>query len=146
MQFPMTIGLHRSRFLDLALLIVLLLTISLLMAWPVAMVIRVGCLVLAVLAGWLAHRQLSPRLVAIRLERDGEIRIALSDQDEFRSVRALPGATVHPWLTVLGLQDEQGVRHTLLATGDMMQPDDFRRLRVFLRWRAKFNATAGSDA
>ena len=141
----MTIGLHRSRFLDRVLLFILLLTISLLMAWPVASAIRVGCLIVALLAGWLAYLQLSPRLAAIRLERDGRIRIAVSGQDEFRNVRALPGATVHPWLTVLRLQEEQGERHSLLVSGDMMEPGDFRRLRVFLRWRAKFNPVQGSD-
>ena len=141
----MTIGLHRSRFLDGALLLILLLTIGLLMLWPVALAIRAPCLLAALLAGWLAYRQLSPCLAAIRLERDGRIGIAVFGQDQFRPVGVLPGATVHPWLTVLRLQEEQGKRYVLLLCGDMLTADDFRRLRVFLRWGAQFNGVPASD-
>ena len=145
MRFPITIGLRRSRILDTGLLLVLVTTIAVLLAWPAGAALQMAAIFMAMLVAGLAYRRLTPRLAGIRLERVGGMRVCLAGQTEFRRVLALPGATVHPWLTVVRLQDEDGRRHMLLVAPDAMSHDDFRRLRVFLRWQAKFSA-APTDA
>jgi toxin CptA len=65
--------------------------------------------------------------------------MCLPGQSEFVALRLLPDATVHPWITVLRLRDERDKSHLLVVTRDMTNKSDFRRLRVFLRWRAKFS-------
>ena len=71
MQFPITIGLHRSRFMDLCLLFVALLASVAALAFPQTTTIQFSvCAVIWVAAG-LAWRLLRPRFSAIRLERSG---------------------------------------------------------------------------
>lgn len=141
MQFPITIGLHRSRFLDAGVLLVALLATATSFAFPRSTAIQWSIFVIIWLLAGLAWRRLSPTLSAIRLERNGEIGIALPGQSEFSLAKILPVVTVHPWLTVVGLIAESGVRHALVVTVDSLESPDFRRLRVFLRWRANLNAT-----
>lgn len=57
----------------------------------------------------------------------------------------MPGAIVHPWLTVVRLKTDGGRMCTLIATVDNLEREDFRRLRVFLRWQADFSVR-GDDA
>ena len=140
MQFPITIGLHRSRILDAGLLAVLILATGLLLAWPQALLIRLSGVGATWLAGGLVWRQLVPMLTAVRLERNGGILGYISGHQDFEPVKVLAGAIVHPWLTVVRLRSEQGELYILIATADTMSPSDFRRLRVFLRWRLKVSA------
>ena len=140
MQFPINIGLHRSRILDGALLLLVGLVSAALLAWPAAIEIRLVNLSLAMGLGGLALWKLKPAFNRVRLDRSGLIAMCLPGQSEFVALRLLPGATVHPWITVLRLREGQGITHLLVVTRDTMSPADFRRLRVFLRWRAKFSA------
>ena len=89
--------------------------------------------------GGLALWKLKPAFNRVRLDRSGLIAMCLPGQSEFVALRLLPGATVHPWITVLRLRDERDKSHLLVVTRDMTNKSDFRRLRVFLRWRAKFS-------
>ncbi len=82
---------------------------------------------------------MSPELSAIRLERAGQISIRGIREKDFLATQLLPGATVHPWLTIIRLKAGSGPRHTLIVTVDSLNRQDFRRLRVFLRWQADFN-------
>ena len=82
---------------------------------------------------------MSPELSAIRLERAGQISIRGIREKDFLATQLLPGATVHPWLTIIRLKADSGPRHTLIVTVDSLNRRDFRRLRVFLRWQADFN-------
>ena len=140
MQFPIVIGLHRSRILDGALLLLVGLVSAALLAWPAAIEIRLVNLSLAMGLGGLALWKLKPAFNRVRLDRSGLIAMCLPGQSEFVALRLLPDATVHPWITVLRLREDQGKSHLLVDTRDTMSPADFRRLRVFLRWRAKFSA------
>jgi toxin CptA len=141
-QLPITIGLHRSRFIDvfvagsagLASLFVLL--------FPCAVLIRWGLLLTIWSIALVARRQCSLKFSAIRLERDGQLSVILATDQEFTVAELLPGATVHPWLTVLRLKTGEGCVFPLLLSGDSLSADDFRRLRVFLRWRADFSGRA----
>ena len=140
MQFPITIGLHRSRFLDLGLLFVALLASVAALASPQATTIQFSvCAVIWVAAG-LAWRELTPKFSAIRLERSGQVFVALYGKSDFLAAEILPGATVHPWMTVVKLKTEEARSKALIATVDSLNRQNFRRLRVFLRWQAEFSA------
>jgi toxin CptA len=136
-QFPITIGLRRSRFPAVVLLALALLASLVALFFPRSLPLRVA-LLLAIwgIALW-AWRRLALPLAALRLEADGGIQVAGERQD-FLPATILPGATVHPWLTVLRLELADGRRCALLVTTGTTSPDEFRRLRVFLRWRACF--------
>ncbi|MCL2345765.1 MAG: hypothetical protein FWC58_07935 [Desulfobulbus sp.] len=135
MRFPITIGLRRSRLPEAVLLALALLASLAALFFPRPWPLRAALL----LAIWTivsrARPRLAPPLAALRLETDGSIQVAGAGQD-FLPATILPGATVHPWLTVLRLELADGRRCVLLLTAGTMNPDEFRRLRVFLRWRA----------
>lgn len=138
MQFPITIGLHRSRFLVGVFVLLVLLTILVLVIFQRSTAIFAAIsLLVAVLLVWL-WRYRQPCCPAIRLEANGVISLPTGDGD-FSSVQLLPGATVHPWLTVLRLRGADGHIRVLCLTVDSLKREDFRRLRVFLRWRADFS-------
>ncbi|PKO88492.1 MAG: hypothetical protein CVU18_07190 [Betaproteobacteria bacterium HGW-Betaproteobacteria-12] len=143
MQLPITIGLHRCRFCDALLISITVAATSALLSFPRAVQVQAGFL-LAVwsLALW-SWRRLVPTLSAIRLERDGQILVATADDPEFCRTTLLPRATVNSWLTVVRLQLTDGTRHTVLVGPGSMAAEDFRRLRVFLRWRADFSVPDG---
>ena len=141
MQFPITIGLHRSRFLDAGVLLVASLASAAIFSFPRSTAIQWLIFGFVCLLAGLAWWRLSPSLSAIRLEGNGELWVALAGQNEFSLARILPVVTVHPWLTVVGLSAGNGVTHALIVTVDSLASPDFRRLRVFLRWRANLNVT-----
>lgn len=140
MQFPITIGLHRSCFLDRAVLAVALIASGVILVFPRSTAILAGILLLTWAGAVLAWWQLKPALAELRLLGDGRLEVLPKGAAEFQPVRCLPGATVHPWLTVVRIEMPSGQRLTLLATVDTMSQEAFRRLRVFLRWRADFDA------
>jgi toxin CptA len=139
-QFPITIGLHRSCFLDRAVLVIALVASGVILVFPRSTAILTGILLLTWVAALLAWWQLKPALSDLRLLADGRVEVLPIGATEFQPVRCLPGATVHPWLTVVRIEMPNGQRFTLLLTVDTMSQDAFRRLRVFLRWRADFDA------
>ena len=140
MQFPITIGLHRSRFMDLGLLSVALLATVAALAFPQAATIRFGVCIVIWLAAGQVWRQLTPKFSAIRLERSGRVFVVLNGKSEFLAADILPGATVHPWMTIVKLKTEGTRAKALIATVDSLNRQDFRRLRVFLCWQAEFSA------
>ncbi len=140
MQFPIIIGLHRSRILFLLFLFVTIaasLGISLLprstgnlpLFWLL-------WLLITLLAASQLWRQ---RFPILRLERSGEISFQTSTSGAWISAILQPDSVVHPLLTVFRLQ-AGSERITLVLTVDSLKPEDFRRLRVFLRWQAGFSA------
>lgn len=143
MQLPITIELHRSR-LQLQ-IFVFLLSAALLVVlfYPLPMALRlIGAALLAIGGGWMV-RQLQPQVAALQLLADGSLGVRGTDWNdrEFVPVRLLHGATVHPWLTALRLEAQEGQQYRLLLTPDCLLPEDFRRLRVFLRWRSTVSAS-----
>lgn len=142
MQFPITIGLRRSRFLDLLVLLSALSASGAIQLWPQAIATQL----LALSATWLlaaqAWRRLTPRFSVLRLERSGRISVAGDTGAQFVATRLLPGASVHPWLVIVRLEIESGQQSTLIAAVDSLKRNDFRRLRTFLRWQADFSASA----
>lgn len=141
MQFPIVIGLRRSRFLDCFVFLGTVLASLSVVALPQIIFVQAALLLALWICGALAWWQLAPRCAAIRLERSGQVGIARLGSNEFLVVDLLPGGTVHPWLTVIRWKDDKEKVATLALAGDSMNTDDFRRLRVFLRWQADFSAT-----
>jgi len=144
-HFPITIGVHRSRILDVAVLLVAVLTSAALLVYPGQTWVILGLLLFAWGLALRSWRLLTPEIAALRIERSGEIFVLRSGGGEFLSVEAEPGATVHPWLTAIRLRGEDGRYNWLLLTVDSANREDFRRLRSFLRWQARFSV-AGDDA
>ena len=139
MQFPITLGLHRSLFLDRALFGLMLGGSLVILFYPRDTGLQ--ALLLAIFWGIGIHawRQLEPAVSALRLARDGSLQALLAGETDYQPVFCLPGATVHPWLSVLRLKLASNRKATLLIAVDSTNPEDFRRLRVFLRWRVEFN-------
>ena len=144
MQFPITIGLHRSRFLDGGIGIALILVSSAVWAFPGQLAIRLTLQILGVLLAIFAWRQLKPKLRAIRLEPSGELSLKTVSAEEFLPAEILHGASVHPWLTVLRLRMGDQTVIPLIVAVDSINGTNFRRLRVFLRWRVNSTDLAAS--
>ena len=142
MQFPIIIGLRRSRFVDGALLAATatgLVAIAL-TPWALTVLAMLGSAI--VLVAVVTVKALTPQIRALRIDNDGRISCQIADRSELILVRLLPGATVHPWLTVLRLADEQRTYRVVIAP-DSIALEEFRRLRVWLRWRLEVSADPG---
>lgn len=144
MQLPITIGLHRSRFVDTLVGALALLASLAILAFPRSLVLQVAILVVIWGIAVQAWRRSSPGVSMLRLERDGGVSVAEKHGDEFAQVELLPPITVHPWLCVLHLKTEEGQPFSLVLAADTLATNDFRRLRVFLRWRAGFSEPDGA--
>ena len=138
MQLPITIGLHRSCFLGRLIVLVALAASLAVLIFPVAWMLRLVLLVTVCVLAVFARNRLSRAMPCIRLEADGQISLLDQDLGEPQQLRLLPHPVVHPWLTVFRLQASSGATFIMIATIDSLEKDEFRRLRVFLRWRAAF--------
>lgn len=136
MQFPITIGLRRSRLLIPLFVGFVLFALIGLTAVPWADAIR-GSLSLLLLGASLRFAYCLQILVqAVRLHRDGRFDACLAGETEFASASVLPGCYVHPLLTVVRIQvSEQTL--VLLLLPDSLEANDFRQLRAWLRQRAE---------
>lgn len=103
------------------------------------------CLLTACLA-FIAWQKLTPKVSEIRLERGGSVSIRHGNQQEFFPVFIQPNATVHPWVTVFRVTSDSNQAFTLIATVDTLNRQNFRRLRVFLRWQLDLTNGAGRGA
>ena len=139
MQFPITIGLHRSRFLDAFVVFAALLAGVAVLMFPQPALIQVVLIVLIASLAVLAWRQLTPKISALRLEQSGEISLLRIGESDLIPAKILPGATVHPGLSVVRFKPDDGRVFAQIVTVDSLNAPDFRRLRVFLRWRADFS-------
>lgn len=139
MQLPITIGPHRSFFLRCGLLAGGLLSIAVPLLAPYSVAIQCSAIMLCWVGLIRSWRHCRPAVAAIRLGREGQLSVAVEPLGEFVAAELLPGAIVHPWLSVIRLQTEDGCRYTVVLAVDSLAAEDFRRLRVFLRWRASFS-------
>lgn len=143
MQFPIIIGLYRSRLLAVILLLFILAAavMSLTLELPVY---RFGMLFVTLGVGMRAWMNLQPSLSTMRLERSGKILVQELGRETFIEVVLLSGATVHPCLSLIRLETIEGKKHRLIVTADSVSSQHFKSLRVFLRWQAVSN-TLKSD-
>lgn len=136
MHFPVVIGLYRSRLMGTVLIVVAATGFCTILSWPQSFGLRVGAAAVLALATALAWHGLRQFPGTLRLERDGTLAFRPEGATEFVRVDLLPGSIAHPWFTVLRLRLPDGQRRVLPVTVDSLKPDDFRCLRVFLRWGA----------
>jgi toxin CptA len=92
-----------------------------------------------------AWRSASEAVVGFELRPDGSG--AIEDRSgRWREVGVLGSSFVSPLLTVLNLRVAgAGRRRSLIVTPDALGPDEFRRLRVWLRWRGAPAAPSNVD-
>ena len=118
------------------------------LSWPIECYVALAL----ALAGWALHRirlhaiRTSPRSVdEILLSSDAVIVVRRRDGRLVAGhVRA--STFVHPWFTsIVWRPDGARFSRTLPLTADMMDIDDFRRLRVMLRYGRR-EVTAGDPA
>jgi toxin CptA len=86
----------------------------------------------------------SPRsVVGLRLRDDGTVNLDFRDGSS-RLARVHPASSVLGFLTV-ALLNEPGRRWAtpVVIAGDSADPDDLRRLRVWMRFRVRFSAEGG---
>ena len=88
----------------------------------------------------LAIHGLRPVRYAIRLERSGSVSLQNGPDATWEEAKLGAPLFVHPWLTVFRLQTTGGSARTIVVTADSLPAEDFRRLRVFLRWRLSVSA------
>lgn len=137
MQFPVFIRLRRSFLLQLACLLVALLAASLVLVGPYSMLWQCAGLISIACLWWPAQRRCLVNVPELILLPSGRLHLRSATgevQDALWQVRA--GACIHPWLTVFCLENEQNSPLTVVVMVDSLNRQDFRRLRVFLRWRA----------
>lgn len=140
MQLPITIGLHRSRFIGIALQFTAVLAGVTVILMPVDLAFRLAGLAVTgafFVAAWRSYRIPMPH---IRLEYNGDINLLSASGAKAVSMQLLPGAIIHPWLTVFRLRSRHAGTIVMIATVDSLDKQNFRRVRTFLRWRALFNA------
>jgi toxin CptA len=143
-QFPITIGLRRSRFQVFFLGVLTLVAVLVCLLAPWSMLVQGALIVSLLLLALGAARRLDNPLLGLLLTKEGRLSVRFRGKDEsYFPVTVLPGTTVHLWLTVLRMQYEAHPL-TLLITPDCLAADDFRRLRVWLKWRAIFGETDGA--
>jgi hypothetical protein len=96
--------------------------------WPV----RVASF--AVLAASLWYSLRPPRVASLHLHGNGGLECILPDGTSL-SAAILPDSTVFSWLVVLRLKTDGRKRAiSLLLFPDHMSREEFRRLRLWLRW------------
>ncbi len=78
----------------------------------------------------------SPALeLGLRAHRDG--RLEIRRDATWKRVALRPDSVALPWLIVLRWREDSR-HHHLVLPGDALSRDEHRRLRVWLRWKARF--------
>ena len=144
MPFPLTVKVRRSRILDRALIAVVLAGLFAVCVVPWVPTLRASLAVAFVLAGVVAYRALTPRVVGLSIGEDGNIACQVPGSGGFVEVHLMHRTTAHPWLTVVRLAGTN-FRVTAVLAPDAADADALRYLRVWLRWRAQFNDAAGGS-
>ena len=138
-EAPLAIRLAPSHIAARIVAVVALSTIALIALTPGAAALRIlaatwiACAALEALHA-LALRRGARAVRSMVLQRSGAIEVETSGgRSLYGEVR--DGSFVAPWLTIIHWRPE-GTRfdRTLVVLPDMLAPDDFRRLRVLLRW------------
>ena len=143
MQFPINIGLHRS-FFQLAILRGIAIVASLLIiSSPWSWEVRGSILFALAIITFVSERRLLNPIRNLLLSSEGALSVRFrGKEDGFFPVFILPGATVHPLLLAFRVEHE-GHHSSLVITPDCMAQDDFRRLRLWLKWRATLGVKDG---
>lgn len=136
-QAPIVLQPHFSPALAWAFALIHLLAFIIVLSQPLASLAKAALATAVVMSAALAMRRhllfLGASIVALTLKSDGTFLVRLADS-EVEKGELLPGAFVHPQLTVLVFRlSQKKRRRALLLTPDNVDPGAFRRLRVRLR-------------
>ena len=134
------IGLHRSRILAGLVAISAIVAAAALSMLPRSTQNLPVFWLLWLFACLLAIHGLRPVRYVIRLERSGSVSLQNGPDTVWEEAKFGATLFVHPWLTVFRLQTTAGTARTIVVTVDSLPAEDFRRLRVFLRWRLSVSA------
>lgn len=135
MQFPIFIGLHRSRILLFLLFFIHFLAALgvLLVAWP--LLLRLALVLISGFLGVSAWQRLKRLPQYLALYADGRMEVG-EEEGKLRQVALLPGAVLLPWLCVFRYEDE-GAVNTFTLLWDAADQESLRRLRLWVRWKNK---------
>jgi hypothetical protein len=131
-RFPVFIGLRRSKLLVCSVFLMHCAAAGAVLAvsWPPPARIAL----LAALALSLPHSLRPSRVTSLRLYGDGGLECVLPDGTSL-SAALLPGSAVFSWLVVLRLEiEDENATISLPLLPDSMSREEFRVLRLWLRW------------
>jgi toxin CptA len=136
------LSIKRSRYLVWLLLLAHAGAMALL--WPLAMPAwGKTMIILAVIAslmfflGHVALLSAPEAVIAVEIRESGEITVK-NRRDEWRECRLSGDSFVSAWLTIMVLaQEGRRIARYVVITPDNVDAEDFRRLRVWLRWAAQ---------
>ena len=135
MQFPVSIELRRSYSLSLLLAVFHVAAAGCIVVLPWPWIFRFVLFALIVPSAWYSLR--SSRFASLRLSGRGELDCSLVD-DKRVSATVFPDSTVFVGLIVLRLRVDDEVRtSSLVLLRDQMTAEQFRVLRLWLRWRSE---------
>jgi hypothetical protein len=143
---PGAIALGSSRALAAWIIVAAFCAVGLALTYlPLAAAMGAGCLVVL-------DARSALRLHAWRRHRDAIIALKLSGSEleyqtrsgAWHGGRIAAGGLVTRWLTVVRVRDDGDATRSsvLLLCADSLGADDYRRLRVYVRWRRRESASA----
>ncbi|MDD5177345.1 MAG: hypothetical protein PHQ05_13080 [Sterolibacterium sp.] len=136
MQLPSTLTLHPSKRLALLLLVAHGGALGLIAAVPLPFWIKLVLLLGVLLSAWHALKcsQGRQRIVRLTLREDGVLDYARLG-GEVGEAHVHPQTTVTPQLTVVLLRSKRRIEPLVLLP-DSLDAEEFRKLCLWLRWRA----------
>ena len=145
MHFPIFIGVRRSSFLAKAVIALHAVAAGVLFVpdWPLV-VPAISSLILLLMAVR-AWRIGTPQIDALRLFADGHLEYRLVGETRFLAAEVLPGATVHPVLTLVRIVCD-GRTQSIAFLPDSATVEEHRRLRIWLRWCARDKTDGKTDS
>jgi hypothetical protein len=134
MQFPVYIGLHRSRFLFLLLILFHLIAAMCILVVPWPWFLQCAVLIFIAASAWHSTRPSNVTCLCILGSERLDCRFEGGRQHE---MTLLSDTTVFSYLMVLRLKGGESVRATTLTLlRDQMSVNEFRTLALWLRWRS----------
>lgn len=142
MQFPVSIELQRSHFLTLLLVLFHTLAAGAVIALPYDWLLRSVLLSVIVWSLWRSLRP--PRILGLRISARDGLDARLADGNHI-ALTTLPDSTVFTRLIVLRLRIGEEKRVSSLALlPDQMSAEQFRWLRLWLRWHTEPKQDVGT--
>ena len=136
MQLPTTVNLQSSRSLALLQIAMHLAALLVLGNIELPLWIKLSSLLLIVISFWKCrHFWHSAQRVVLLTLRDKGVLEYLRANGETGEASVHPQSTVTSALTVILLKQERGME-SLVLLPDALNPHDYRRLRLWLRWQS----------
>lgn len=141
------ISLRPSRYLAATLVAAHVVAAALVVSLDVSLAVKSALELAIVLSGYhavwrIAMLRSNRCIVSLEVDRTGLVNVQ-SRHGEWHEARLLGTTFVSPALTILNLElADRGVARHVAIMRDSLAPEDFRQLRVLLRW-SRF--TAGAD-